>query len=254
MGHESRAALVTGAAGGLAQGIVLRLAQAGYRLAFTYRPGGTLPAQTERMLAGLGVTAVTIALDAEIAGETERAVHEAEERLGRVDAFVHAVGPMIVRRFVRSSMEEYRTMIDSNLSSAVEGAFAVLPGMRERRFGRLVYFGMNGSHVTAPARGMAFYGAAKAGLLSFARTLALEEAEWGITVNAIEPGDIRKKQLDRAAAAHVPARNPTGHAGSWEDIADAVRFLIADESSFINGATLAVNGGLATAAEPSEKV
>jgi 3-oxoacyl-[acyl-carrier protein] reductase len=121
--------------------------------------------------------------------------------------------------------------------------------MRERRFGRLVFFGMNGSHVTQPARGMALYGAAKAGVVTFARTLALEEAAHGISVNVIEPGDIRDKDADRAAARAIPANNPTGHGGSWEDVADAVRFAIADENGFLNGMVLGVNGGLT---EPHE--
>jgi len=135
-------------------------------------------------------------------------------------------------------------MLDANLRSAVEAAFAVLPSMRERRFGRLVFFGMSGSHDTLPARGLSFYAAAKAAVVSFTRTLALEEAKYGITVNAIEPGDIRDKGIDRAAAREVAAKNPTGHAGSWEDVAYAVRFLISDEAGFINGAVIPVSGGL----------
>ena len=89
---------------------------------------------------------------------------------------------------------------------------------------------MNGSHVTQPARLMSLYGAAKAGVVTFARTLALEEARHGITVNVIEPGDIRQKSQTRAnERARSPAGNPTGHAGSWEDVADAVRFVVRDE-------------------------
>jgi 3-oxoacyl-[acyl-carrier protein] reductase len=91
---------------------------------------------------------------------------------------------------------------------------------------------------------MAFYGAAKAAVTAFARTLALEEARFGVTVNVIEPGDIRNKTATRAEAASIAAKNPTGHAGSWEDIADAVRFLVADESPFVNGVSLSVSGGL----------
>lgn len=241
---HGRVALITGAARGLGRGVALSLAEAGYCVAFTYRPNGTSPDETHRGLRARGCETSAIACDVGIAGSTERAVRETERLFGRVDAFVHAAGPVIVKRFARSTPADYRAMIDANLGSAVEGAFAVLPGMRERGFGRLVYFGMNGSHATTPARGMTFYGAAKAAIVTFARALALEEAQNGITVNAIEPGDIRKKTLDRAAALEVPAGNPTGHAGSWEDIAYAVRFLIADDASFINGATIGVNGGL----------
>jgi len=84
------------------------------------------------------------------------------------------------------------------------------------RFGRLVFFGMNGTHVTQPGRLMSLYGAAKAGVVAFARTLALEEARYGITVNVIEPGDIRDKTATRDEARLIKADNPTGHAGSWK--------------------------------------
>jgi len=96
-----------------------------------------------------------------------------------------------------------------------------------------------------PAVGMAFYGAAKAGVTAFARTLALEEGQRGVTVNVVEPGDIRNKTATRVEAGHIAAKNPTGHAGSWEDVADAVRYLVADETTFVNGACLSVSGGLA---------
>ncbi|MBD5605005.1 MAG: SDR family oxidoreductase, partial [Candidatus Eremiobacteraeota bacterium] len=169
--------------------------------------------------------------------------------LGGLDAYVHAVGPIVVKRFAASTADDARAMIAGNYESAVEGAFAALPGMRARGYGRLVYFGMNGSHLTLPALSMSLYGAAKAAVVAFARSLSLEEAKAGITVNVIEPGDIRDKTVDRAGAQAIAANNPTGHAGSWEDVAYAVCFLVSEEASFINGLTIGVNGGLV---EPHE--
>lgn len=245
-----RSAFVTGAARGLARGIALDLAGAGFRVAFTYRPGGTPPDGTLDALRALGHDgAVAFAADHERAGETERALRSAQSALGPLDVYIHAVGPIVVKRFASLTMRDYDTMLDGNLRSAVEGSFAILPSMRERNFGRLIFFGMNGSHDTLPSKGMSLYGAAKAGVVAFARTLALEEASRGITANVIEPGDIRDKEVDRAGARQVAANNPTGHAGSWEDVAHAVRFLISDDASFINGMTLGVNGGLV---EPHE--
>ena len=246
----SSTVLITGAASGLARGIAIDLARAGRRIAFTYRPGGTPPAETERLVrqAG-GAPAFAVPADHGRAGETAAAVRAAEAELGPLDALVHAVGPIVVKRFAASGDAEYRSMLEGNLGSAVEAAGAVLPGMRARRYGRLVFFGMNGSTLTRPARGMALYGAAKAAVVCFARTLALEEAAAGITVNVVEPGDIREKSVDRAGSLTIPANNPTGHAGSWEDVAYAVRFLLSPEASFINGVTLGVNGGLVEAHE-----
>jgi len=242
--RSSRLAFITGAAAGLSKGIAIELARAGDRIAFTYRPGGTPPEATLAALRPYDPDALAVPADfarPEAAAEAVRAVEAAR---GPIDVLVHGVGPLVLKRFARCAPDDYRLMVEANFGSAVALAFAVLPGMRERRYGRLVFFGMNGSSVTQPARGLALYGAAKAAVVTFARTLALEEAAHGITVNVVEPGDIRDKGADRAAARDHAANNPTGHAGSWEDVAAAVRFLTADDNGFLNGVVLGVNGGL----------
>jgi 3-oxoacyl-[acyl-carrier protein] reductase len=247
--RQPRVVLVTGGAGGLAQGVCLGLARAGYRVAFTFRPAGTPPDATLALIRPHDPDA--FALDDDVTHEpaARSAVRSVEERCGRLDVLVHALGPIVVKSFERSDFHDYSRMIAGNLGSSVALAAAALPGMRERGFGRLVFFGMNGSHTTQPARLMSLYGAAKAGVVAFARTLALEEAKHGITVNVIEPGDIRDKHVDRRAARTRTAANPTGHPGSWEDIAATVRFAIADEAFYLNGMVLGVNGGLV---EPHE--
>jgi NAD(P)-dependent dehydrogenase (short-subunit alcohol dehydrogenase family) len=244
-----RVALVTGGAGGLAQGICLALARAGYRVAFTFRDGGTPPDATLDLVRPLDPDVVAIGEDLAEFEAAGRAVEEARRRRGPVEVLVHAVGPIAVMPFERSGLDDYRRMIEGNLGSAVALAFAALPNMRARGFGRLVFFGMNGSHVTQPARLMSLYGAAKAAVVTFARTLALEEAKYGITVNVIEPGDIRDKLAGRRTARGRAANNPTGRPGSWEDVAAAVCFAIGDEAFYLNGMVLGVNGGLV---EPHE--
>ncbi len=245
-----RLALVTGAASGLAQGIAVRLAQSGHRIAFTYRLAGTPPKATQEKLAPYQRDVATQAVDFNDIDGSNAALAAFLTEIGPVDILVHAVGPMLVRRFLDCTLTDYRGMIDGNLTSAVITAALVLPAMRARNFGRLVFFGMNGAHNTLPARGLALHLAAKAGLVAFARSLSLEEARNGITVNIIEPGDIRDKERSRTAAREVPANNPRGRAGSWEDVADAVQFIVREEADFINGAVLSVNGGLL---EPYER-
>ena len=97
---------------------------------------------------------------------------------------------------------------------------------------------MLGSSETRPFRGLSLYQAAKSALVAFARCLAIEEAGHGITVNVVAPGDIREKSLDRVSAFEREARNPRGRPGSYEDVADAVRFLIAPQRDFITGAVI----------------
>jgi 3-oxoacyl-[acyl-carrier protein] reductase len=241
---SSRVALVTGAASGLAAGIARTLGANGYRVAFTYRPTGTPPDATRAAVAAHDPGVVAFGNELEDFAAATRLVAEVTATRGPIDVVVHAVGPIIVRPFATVTPADYRAMVDGNLGTAVAIAAAVLPGMRARRFGRLVFFGMNGSHATQPARGMALYAAAKAGVVTFARTLALEEAQHGITANVIEPGDIRDKVATREAAHAIPAANPTKHAGSWEDVADVVRLVVGDGAGYLNGMVLSVNGGL----------
>jgi 3-oxoacyl-[acyl-carrier protein] reductase len=247
--RSSRHVLITGAAAGLAKGIAFAFARDGERVSFTYRPGGTPPDATLALLRPHDPGVVAVAAEFGADGDAAEVVRAVEAARGPVEVLVHAVGPIVVKRFARCTPDDYRALLEANLGSAVALAFAVLPGMRERRYGRLAFFGMNGSSVTRPARGMALYGAAKAGVVTFARALALEEAANGISVNVIEPGDIRDKEANRAAARALAANNPTGHAGSWEDVAAAVQFATADENGFLNGMVLGVNGGLT---EPHE--
>src|SRR5579875_3738637 len=225
-----RLALVTGGAGGLGRGITFGLARAGYQIAFTYRPGGTPPDETLALVRRHDPGAVAIPSDALREPEAARVVH--------------VVGPIVVGSFARSSPDDYRYMMDGNIGSAVWMARAVLPAMRERGFGRLIYFGMNGSSVTMPAPVQGLYAASKAAVTSFARTLSVEEAKHGITVNVIEPGDHRDKYADAAEASKNPGKNPTGRKGSWEDISHAVVFFASEEATFVNGQVLSVTGGL----------
>ena len=225
------------------------LAGAGYRIAFTYRPGGTPPDETCNAVAEHDPEVFAVPNDLHDFPAALQLVHDVEAARGPIDVLVHGVGPIVVRPFAKCTPEDYRAMVDGNLTSAVALAGAVLPGMRTRAFGRLVFFGMNGSHVTLPARNMALYGAAKAAVVAFARTLALEEARHGITANVVEPGDIRDKRATRDGARAIRAANPTGHAGSWEDVAAAVRLVVEDGAGYLNGMVLSVNGGLV---EPHE--
>jgi 3-oxoacyl-[acyl-carrier protein] reductase len=245
----SRSALVTGAAGGLAAGIAPALARDGFtRVAITYRE--TPPDTTVEAIVAAGAAATAVRIDfLEDPAVVEGALDEAVRRFGPFDTLVHAVGPLVVKRFAGTTLDEYREAFDGNVRSAVLAARATLPAMREARFGRVVFFGMLGSSETRPFRGFSLYQAAKSALVAFARCLAIEEARNGITVNVVAPGDIREKSLDRARAFERPARNPRGRPGSYEDVADAVRFLVARERDFITGAVIEVTGGLQTAAD-----
>jgi 3-oxoacyl-[acyl-carrier protein] reductase len=245
----NRRGLVTGAAGGLAAGIASALARDGFaRVTITYRetpPGETLAA-IEAAGAGAAAVRVDFLDDPEV---VRSALDDAIARHGPFDTLIHAVGPLVVKRFANSTLDDYRAAFDGNVRSAVLAAAAVLPAMRAAGFGRIVFFGTVGSTHTRPFRGFTLYQAAKSALVAFARSLAIEEAGNGITVNVVAPGDIREKAIDRARALERSARNPRGRPGSYEDVADVVRFFIARERDFVTGAVIEVAGGLQSLAE-----
>jgi len=242
-------ALVTGAATGLARGVAIGLARSGWfkHIAVTYRETPADEALARIAEAGVAATAHRV----EFLGDeaTVAAALDAAMADGPYDVLVHGVGPMTIKRFEKTDDDDYRAMFDGNVRSAILAARAVLPAMRERGFGRIVVFGMNGSSITRPVKGFSLHLAAKSALVAFARTLALEEAARGITVNVVEPGDIRDKTLSRADALAQTAGNPRGRPGTAEDVAAAVRFFSDPANDFVTGAVLAVTGGLQTAAE-----
>jgi 3-oxoacyl-[acyl-carrier protein] reductase len=240
----TRRALVTGGASGLSAGIAAALAADGFeRVAITYRaskPAATLAA-IERAGAAASATQIDFSGDPDaIAAALAQLVDE----VGPFDTLVHGVGALTVKRFVNLTRDDYTRIFDANVRSAVLACAAVLPAMRAAHFGRIVVFGGNGSSETRPYKGFAFYQASKSALIAFARVLAIEEAGHGITVNAIEPGDIRDKTQSREQARSQQSPIPRGRPGSYEDVADVVRFLLAPERDFITGAVIGVTGGL----------
>jgi acetoacetyl-CoA reductase len=135
-------------------------------------------------------------------------------------------------------------VLDTNLASCFNKSRCVIEGMRERRFGRIVNIGsLNGQ---AGQYGQVNYAAAKSGIHGFTKALALEGASMGITVNAVAPGYVETDMVRAVPAAvleKIVARIPVGRLGSAHDIARGVLFLVSDESGFITGSTLSINGG-----------
>jgi len=243
----TRRALVTGAGRGLSAGIAAALAGDGFEsVAITYR--ASKPQETLAAIERTGAKASAAQIDfSGDAGAIAQALEQLVHQHGPFDTLVHGIGALTVKRFVNLTHEDYMNLFDANIRSAVLTCEAVLPAMRVAHFGRIIVFGSNGSSETRPYRGFSLYQASKSALVAFARTLAVEEAEHGITVNAIEPGDIRDKMQSREQARSQESAIPRGRPGSFEDIADVVRFLIAPERDFITGAVIAVTGGLTQA-------
>jgi len=240
----NRRALVTGAAGGLAAGIAPALARDGFEsIAITYR--STPPDATLAAINAAGVSAAAAQID--FLGDSaavETALANVVAQHGPFDTLVHTVGPLVVKRFERATLRDYREIFEGNVRSAVLAARATLPAMRAAGFGRIVFFGMVGSSETRPFRGFTLYQAAKSALVAFARCLALEEAGHGITVNVVNPAILDNKDLSLEEAQRISdTRFPVGRPATAHDVAEAVKFFAREESGFITGQALSVSGG-----------
>ena len=235
-----RVALVTGASRGIGRGVAKALARAGYAVAANYRSNDEAAASLE---AEAGVK--TFRWDVSDYDASARGVARVEAALGPVEVLVNNAGISPDRFLHKMAPEVWRQVIDTNLNGFFNVTHRTIGGMRQRGFGRIV--NMASLSAFAPNFGETAYGAAKGATVSFTRALARESIARGVTVNAVAPGYIDTDMvrvapqdwLDNLVENVIPA----GRLGTVEDVARCVLFLVADDSDFITGATLDVNGG-----------
>jgi acetoacetyl-CoA reductase len=235
----ARVAIVTGGTRGIGEAISVGLRDAGYKVAANYAGNDERArAFTERT----GIPAYK--WDVSQFDACRDGIARVEADLGPVEVLVNNAG--ITRDSVmhRMTFEQWNEVIQTNLTSCFNMCRAVIDGMRERNFGRIVNIGsINGQ---AGQYGQVNYAAAKSGIHGFTKALAQEGAAKGITVNAIAPGYIDTDMV-RAVPANVlekiVARIPVGRLGRADEIARGVLFLVADDAGFITGSTLSINGG-----------
>jgi acetoacetyl-CoA reductase len=235
----SRVALVTGGTRGIGEAISIMLKEAGYTVAANY--GGNDDAANE-FSSRTGIK--TYKFDVSDFDAVSAGIALVETDLGPVEVLVNNAGITRDGTMHRMDFEQWNAVIQTNLSSCFNCSRAVIEGMRDREFGRIVNIGsINGQ---AGQYGQVNYAAAKSGIHGFTKALAKEGAAKGITVNAIAPGYVETEMV-RAVPEDVLAKIiktiPVGRLGKVNDIARGVRFLVSDEASFITGSTVDINGG-----------
>ncbi len=241
---RGRAALVTGGSRRMGKVLALALARAGADVAITYRTREREAKAVVHSIESVGRQARAIRADLTRPAECRRAVAAAAGAFGRLDILVNNVGEWIVKPVARTSLDEWREVLDSNLTAAFLCSQAAVPHMRRRGWGRIISLGAAGAYRAHGSARMASFYAAKAGIVAFSKALAREVGRDGITVNVVSPGVIRDPELSPTAARR--RKDPdtaTGRPGTGADVAAAVLFLASEEAGFITGDVLGVTGG-----------
>ncbi len=234
-------ALVAGAAGGMGGATVARLARDGFRIAaLDVNEQGLREA-----LFGLGDEHRVFVVDITQQQQVRDAVRQVEAEMGPIEALVDLVGWCETRPFLSEDADYWRRVIAINYEGVLYLTHAVLPGMVERRRGRIVYVSSDAGRVGQS--GEAVYAGAKGGVIAFAKSIAREMARYGITVNCTAPGPTDtplEAQQDMEIINRIIRHIPFRRMARPEEQASAIAFLVSDDANFITGQTLSVSGGL----------
>jgi len=241
-----RTCVVTGAARGIGRAIALELGREGANVAVGYAQNAELATEVVEQIKALGGDAMPLGADVADPAQVGPAIASVIERFGKIDVLVNNAGITRDRSLAKMTAEEWDAVIRTNLGSVFHVTSAVMPHMVEAGYGRIVsissIIGLHGNF------GQANYAAAKAGIIGFTKSAALELVRKGITVNAVAPGFIETEMI---AAMPEDARNrilekvPMGRFGKPEEIAQAVLFLVT-RADYMTGQVVEINGGLYT--------
>lgn len=242
---SGRTALVTGGTRGIGKAIVWALAREGAKVAFNY---ASSTQAAEQLVSDLELDqreAVAFQADVRRKEDADRVVGEVVDRWGKIDILVNNAGVIRDGLLATMSVEQWQDVIDTNLTGVFNFCHAAMRPMMSARYGRIINMSSVAAYMANP--GQANYAASKGGIVGFTRCLATEIARRGVTVNAVAPGFIETDMTEdvrNAAGDQIKKQIPARRLGLPEDIANAVLFLASEESSYITGQVLTVDGGL----------
>lgn len=241
----NKTALITGATRGIGKQIALTLAQNGYDIAINYRTENEALKETKKEIEQKGVKCLTVQGDVSNFEDCERFVKEIIEEYGKIDVLVNNAGITKDTLLMRMKKEDFEDVIDTNLVGTFNVTKNVITHMLKARSGRII----NISSVVGVAgnAGQTNYSASKAGIIGFTKSLAKEVASRGILVNAVAPGfietdmtDVLKEDIKEEIAKSIPLKR----IGTTQDVANLVKFLAGEDSAYITGQVINVDGGM----------
>jgi 3-oxoacyl-[acyl-carrier protein] reductase len=231
-----RIALVTGASARLGREIALALAEPAAAVAVHYQHGRVGAEETARRIRKASAESAIFQADLTKEKEARRMISLVERKFGGIDILVNNVGPILFKKWDRLEGADWEAMFRGNLLSAYFCLAAALPGMRARRFGRVINIGFGRAEQLAAFPTVLPYAAAKTSLLLLTRTAAAECRGTGVTINMVSPG------LLREGIRPAGTVGPREALGTYADVAAAVRYLAADETRRITGTNILVAG------------
>jgi 3-oxoacyl-[acyl-carrier protein] reductase len=239
---EQRVALITGGARGIARAVALDLAGRGWFVAICYRASRREAEDVIDTVERAGSQGMSVQADVSDPSAAAGLVRGVRDRWGRIDALVNGAGPYHRVSLLEETHDGWHAMFDNNLHPVFYLTRAVLPIMKERRWGRIVSFSMaNAEQLIAQPQLTAHY-IAKVGLLALSRSFAKLIAADGITMNCVSPGFIDSGSAPAGELERMVKFIPAGYVGTVDDALGAVRFLLSDEARYVNGAHIQLSG------------
>ncbi|WP_079708258.1 SDR family oxidoreductase [Paraliobacillus ryukyuensis] len=243
MGH----AFITAGSKGLGRQVTEYFLRAGHNVTITYRSDHS---KVKELESHYTIDKIHV-IQADVTKKTdlEKAVHEANKRFGTIDYLINNAGPYIFERkkLMDYSEEEWNLMQKGNLDAVFHLLKLTIPAMRQQRFGRIINYGFQGANTAAGWIYRSAFAAAKVGLVSLTKTIAYEEAEYGITSNMVCPGnstgDMKEATIEASRNIH-DTNTPIGRSATGEDIARSILFLCENDSDMITGTVFEITGGL----------
>ena len=240
-----KCALITGATRGIGKQIAITLAKQGYNIALNYRKENEELENTKKEIEKTGVQILAVKGDVANFEDCENFVKQVIERFGQIDVLVNNAGITKDMLLMRMKKEDFEQVIDTNLVGTFNVTKNVVPYMMKARSGRIINIssvvGISGN------AGQTNYSASKAGIIGFTKSLAKEIASRNILVNAVAPGfietnmtDVLKDDVNQEIAKNIPLKRM----GTTQDVANVVKFLASDDSSYITGQVINVDGGM----------